>query len=123
MAEDVLAGEHVERRAVAPDAWREYASRHGFAHLQKGELSGLYLCQSQSIPLFLTDDLAARDAAKQASIVPVGTLGIVVRAFYRGMNDLPGAERALQDLAEISSLFVAPVIVDLAREQLRKPLI
>jgi predicted nucleic acid-binding protein len=121
VADVFLAEENVERRAVPPDAYREYASRRGFGHLQNGELSGLYLCESLSIPIFLTDDLAARDAAKQAGVIPVGTLGIVVRAFYRGMIDLPSAERALLDLAEISSLFVTPVIVDLAREQLRKP--
>jgi predicted nucleic acid-binding protein len=67
----------------------------------------------------LTDDLAAREAAKQLRLSPVGSLGLVARAYRRGYVSLSQAERHMTDLYDLSSLFVSKAIVEMAVEQLR----
>jgi predicted nucleic acid-binding protein len=68
----------------------------------------------------LTDDLAARDAARGLGITPVGSLGVVVRTYRLGQISLTEAEKRITDLHHVSSLFVTKAIVELALEQLRK---
>jgi predicted nucleic acid-binding protein len=87
--------------------------------LQTGDVESLCLCQHLQVSTLLTDDLSVREAAKQLSLTPVGSLGIVVRAYRVGHISLADAERYLNALYDISSLFVTRVIVDLAIEQLR----
>ena len=50
---------------------------------------------------------------------PVGP-GIVVRAYHGGRISLAKAENCVQRLYDVSSLFVAKAIADLAMEQLRQ---
>ena len=71
--------------------------------------------------LLLTDDLAARDAARRLAIMPVGSLGVIVRVFRLDRVSLEEAERLLRRLRDDTTLFVTPTIVDLAIEQLRTP--
>jgi predicted nucleic acid-binding protein len=88
------------------------------AALQAGERECLSLCHGLGIPLLLTDDMAARDAANKMGFRPVGSLGVVVRAFHRRRLTLAEAESILERLYSVSSLFVTRTIVDLAIEQL-----
>ena len=81
----------------------------------------LYLCRKRGIPTLLTDDLAVRYAAKRLNLTPVGSLGIVVKAFQKGIISLQDAEDYVTDLYDTSSLFVTRTIADLAIEQLRNP--
>lgn len=97
----------------------EFVRAHKLDSLHKGEQASLYLCRALQIPLLLTDDLAARDAAQVLGITPVGSLGIVVRAFREGLFSMDTAEQYLLDLQTVSSLFVTRAIVELAVEQLR----
>jgi predicted nucleic acid-binding protein len=89
--------------------------------LHRGELECLTLCRELGLSLLLTDDLAARDAAKSLGITPVGSLGVVVRSHMAGLLSLKDAESCLEDLYRVSSLFVTHAIVELAIEQLRRP--
>jgi len=50
---------------------------------------------------------------------PVGSLGIVARAYHLGVISLVEAEKYIMELDETSSLFVTRVIVQRALEQLR----
>jgi predicted nucleic acid-binding protein len=72
------------------------------------------------VPILLTDDLAVREAAKHLNLTPVGSLGIVARAYRLGYLSLSDAERHIANLYDVSSLFVTRTIVDLAIEQLHK---
>lgn len=67
----------------------------------------------------LTDDLAVRDAAKRMNIRPVGSLGIVVRAYNNQLIEIEEAEALLRKLHERSSLFVTSAVVELALRQLQ----
>jgi predicted nucleic acid-binding protein len=77
------------------------------------------LCSQLSIEVLLTDDLVVRRAAKDLGLIPVGSLGIIARAYWMGQIGLETAERRLKELQTVSSLFVTPAIVDLAIERLR----
>jgi predicted nucleic acid-binding protein len=66
----------------------------------------------------MTDDLAARAAAKLMAIRPVGSLGVVVGAYHQGRISLAEAEDAIEKLYSVSTLFVTRAIADSAIEQL-----
>lgn len=87
--------------------------------LDRGEQECFHLCRRLGVTILLTDDLAARDAARRLSIRPVGSLGIIVRAFRLERIPLDETEQLLRRLRDATSLFVTPTIVDLAIEQLR----
>jgi hypothetical protein len=53
-------------------------------------------------------------------MTPVGSLGVVVRAYHQGDITLDDAERYIMALYDISSLFVTRALVDVAIEQLRR---
>jgi hypothetical protein len=99
----------------------QFVRENNLTELHAGERECLYLCREKGITTLLTDDLAVRDAAKRLSIVPVGSLGIVVMAYKRKDISLQHAERYIADLYDESSLFVTRDIADMAIEQLRTP--
>jgi predicted nucleic acid-binding protein len=117
---DVGTLSHIQRHSVSHTAMMHFVSVNHLEELHFGERECLYLCQSLSIPVVLTDDLAVRDAAKRLQFTPVGSLGVIVRAYHRGELSFAEAEHHLTELHEVSSLFVTRTIIDLAIENLRK---
>lgn len=108
------------QRITVPTSDCEYfIQQNDLLHLHRGELECLYLCHSQRIDTLLTDDLAVRDAAKRLQITPVGTLGVIVRAFHSQLISIEAAEQMLHRLHSDSSLFVTAAIIELAVQQLR----
>jgi predicted nucleic acid-binding protein len=115
--EEALLGVPVVRRhAPALGDWR---NGERLSHLHGGEREALRLCEELGIPLLLTDDLAAREAAVGLGVTPVGSVGIVAKSRVAGMIDLAEAERALRELYDTSSLFVSRAIVEGAVRALR----
>jgi predicted nucleic acid-binding protein len=51
-------------------------------------------------------------------LTPVGSLGIIVRAYRKALISFEDAHRHLEDLYDVSSLFVTRAIVELAIDQL-----
>jgi predicted nucleic acid-binding protein len=92
---------------------------NGLEALHGGECECLYLCRQAAAAVLLTDDLAAREASRNLGLTPVGSLGIVARAYRLSRLSLAEAERYLWDLYTVSTLFVTPAIVELAIQQLR----
>ena len=117
---DVLALGIVQRHALSPASVRQFIDQHGLERLQLGEQECLFLCQQLGVTVLLTDDLAVREAAKRLRLIPVGSLGVIVRAYRVGQLSLADAEHHLTDLYTVSSLFVTRAIVELAIEQLNK---
>ena len=107
------------RHTLDPDEVARFAAEKGFERLQAGDRESLYLATKLQIPLVLTDDLAVRKAARAVDCVPLGSLGIIARAFREKLITLSIAEKHLGDLHDQSSLFITRAIVDLAIEQLR----
>jgi predicted nucleic acid-binding protein len=117
---DILALGIVQRHALSQSLVTQFIQQHRLERLQAGEQECLFLCQPLGVSVLLTDDLAVREAAKRLHFTPVGSLGIIVRAYRVGQLSLAEAERHLNDLDVVSSLFVTRAIVELAIEQLRK---
>jgi predicted nucleic acid-binding protein len=119
-AQDTLGLTNVARIALAQPELALFIQKNNLGDLQAGELECLLACQQLHASTLLTDDLAVRDTAKRLNLTPVGSLGIVVRAFRAGQVSLQEAERYINNLDEISSLFVTRAIVELAIAQLRE---
>ncbi len=98
----------------------EFVNSHGLEKLHAGEQDCLYLCRQAGIQTILSDDLAVREAAKRLLLTPVGSLGVVVRAYWINRITLSQAKQYLAELYEISSLFVTREIITLAIEQLQE---
>jgi predicted nucleic acid-binding protein len=109
----------VQRHAILQADVARFVQDNGLEALHGGEQECLYLCRQAAVPVLLTDDLAVREANRHLGITPVGSLGVVVRAYRFGRLSLPDAEHYLWDLHDASTLFVTPAIVDLAIHQLR----
>ena len=110
----------IKRHTLSQSEVDQFIKENGLQKLDDGERESLYLCKQLGIPLILTDDLAVRDAAKILNIIPVGSLGVVVKAYGTGQISLIDAERSITALYDISSLFVTRAIVEIAIDQLHK---
>lgn len=119
---DVFGTGIVQRHSLSHSEIVRFTREKGFEKLQDGERECLYLCQQIGVSVLLTDDLAVREEAKRLNLIPVGSLGIVVKGCRMGYISLAEAERHVTDLYDVSSLFVTRAIVELAIEQLHKTL-
>jgi len=111
---------NISRHSLDRESVRSFIRERRLYHLQAGEIECLYLCLEKGIPVLLTDDLAVRDAAKRMGVTPVGSLGVVVKAYRSGLISLEEAGQKIKELYEVSSLFVTRAIVEIAIEQLYK---
>ena len=99
-----------------------FIKNNDLMELHSGELECLYLSKQIDIPIILTDDLAVRETAKRLRLKPVGSLGVVAKAYYMSKLSISDAEQYMIDLYEVSSLFVTRVIVEMAITQLQNPI-
>ncbi|MFH1146736.1 MAG: hypothetical protein V1736_03415 [Pseudomonadota bacterium] len=86
--EDVVRLGIFQRQDVPQTEVVRFAQEQGCGDLQDGELEGLYLCRLRSLSVLLTDDLAVREKCKRLNLTPVGSLGIVVKAYRSGYPEL-----------------------------------
>ena len=119
-ATDVLALGNVQRHTIPRTEVTHFVHEHCVLDLHAGERECLFLCQQISVSFLLTDDLAVRRAAKSLGLTPVGSLGVVVKAYRLGHVSLAEAEPLIAGLYDVSTLFVTRAIVELAIEQLHE---
>lgn len=119
-SEDLWKLNVVQRHALPQESIAQFVQTNRLANLHNGERECLYLCHKINIATLLTDDLAVRDAAKRLNLQPVGSLGVVVRAYKEGLISLIKAEQLMLELYTVSSLFVTKTIIDIAIQQLYK---
>ena len=115
---DVLRLDNVQRHTLSQAEVARFIEENSLGELHVGERECLYLCQQIGVPILLTDDLAVRETVKGLNLIPVGSLGIAVRAYRMGHISLAEAEHHIIELYDVSSLFVTRAIVELAIEQL-----
>jgi predicted nucleic acid-binding protein len=120
-SEDLLKLSKVERHNIPHNDITRFVEKNNLRDLHSGECECLYLCRQIGVPILLTDDLAVREAAKRLKLVPVGSLGIVAKAYHLGKISMAHAQQNILNLYDMSSLFVTKVIVEIAIEQLRNP--
>jgi predicted nucleic acid-binding protein len=87
--------------------------------LHTGEIEALCLALEHDADLLLTDDTAARVAARRLSIPAQGTLGVLLRAIRRGQRSPRQVEAVLQAIPKRSSLHVRPALLEEIIQQVR----
>lgn len=99
VSEDDLSKEaSVERFSLVQSEVAQFIKANNLNELHAGEQECLCLCKGRGIDTLLTDDLAVRDAARRLNLVPVGSLGIIVKAFKQEIMTLQDAEHSIMDL-------------------------
>lgn len=119
ISKEDLSVASIHRQTLAQTEVIQFVTRNKMVDLHSGEQECLLLCRQKNIDTLLTDDLAVRDAAKRLNLTPVGSMGIVIRAYRDKMISFQDAKRCIRDLHSVSSLFVTSAVADLAIEQLR----
>jgi hypothetical protein len=75
--------------------------------LDPGETELLALAQSLADPLLLVDDEVARAEARRLKLRLCGTLGIVVRAYRKGLLSVDQAELLIREIAARPDIWIA----------------
>ena len=88
--------------------------------LDLGEVSVIWLCKSLKINILLTDDLEARELASYFEIKPVGSVGIILRAYREGLIDKANTIKTLEILQTKSTLFVTSELMSPAINEVKK---
>jgi predicted nucleic acid-binding protein len=117
---DVSGLDNIRQHILPHVKVTSFIKSNNLEELHIGEQECLTLCQQIGIIVLLTDDLAVRETAKRLHLTPVGSLGVVVRAYHMSRISLSEAEQHMYALYDVSSLFVTRAIVELAVEQLHK---
>lgn len=95
-----------------------FVREHGLEYLHWGEQTALCVAYQKHVPLFLTDDLKARQVAKSLGLKPVGSVGLILRAYNQGQISKTVAKRYIIDLQERSSLFITRALIEFALQKL-----
>ena len=80
--------------------------------LHSGELQALQVALQRRADMLLTDDTAARLAAKQLALPVHGTLGILLRSIRRGQRTALQVQEVLRTLPSVSTLHVKQSLLD-----------
>ena len=89
--------------------------------LDKGETAALQLAEiSEADPVFLTDDLDAREQSNQLDIEVHGSIGIIVLNFSQGDLKFDEAVSLMRRLQEETQLFVTEAVVERGIDRLRE---
>jgi len=69
--------------------------------------------------MILTDDLDLREISKKVNILPIGTIGILLRAFRKGFCNMKQLYSILDRLYKESSLYITDDLIVLVKYKAR----
>lgn len=118
---ELLEKANVQRHDLDRLKVDQFITENELSFLQYGEKESLFLCKQIDVLIILTDDLAVRKVSTNLNLTPVGSLGIIVRAYKLKLISYDDAKHYLEALYDVSSLFVTRAIVELAIELISKP--
>jgi len=88
--------------------------------LNFAESEAISLARQEKITIFLTDDLEARAVSLELGLRPVGSVGLLLKAFREKLIRFSELENKLQRLLHESSLFITPQLILEAIKEARK---
>lgn len=104
-------------RTISPDCSSEIEHLAPLYSLHSGELEALTLCLAFPSCIFLTDDTAARLAAKALNISAHGTIGVLVRAIRRQQRSKAEILKLLSTISGRTTLYLRPAfLADVIRD-------
>ncbi len=80
----------------------------------------LALAKQLEIEKILTDDLDARDAAKELSLSPVGTIGVILASYKKKIISKQQCIEVIKNVKSKSSLFVTQDLIAYIIEKINK---
>lgn len=81
-------------------------------NLNFGEAEAIALALQEKADYFLTDDLDARQTAKNYNLETHGTIGIILKAFREKLIDKKTAIEKIKELKTKSSLFITQDLIN-----------
>ncbi len=87
--------------------------------LSQADASVLALAHRMEAEIVFTDDLDLRDAVKSHRIIPVGTIGILLRAYREGELSNKKLNKSLDNLLDLSSLFITKELIAQAKRAVK----
>ena len=83
-----------------------------------GEATAIALARQEGAQILFTDDLDAREVARQYGLEPHGTLAIVTRAYRERILGKADAIKCIEKLSSESSLYLTSDLVRWSRKQI-----
>lgn len=103
---------HLERLKPRKEPSAELISLHRLLSLHAGEVQALQLAQEVGADLLLTDDTAARLAARTIQVSAHGTLGVLLRAIRRRQRTPEEILNVLNAVTVRSTLHIKRELLD-----------
>lgn len=75
--------------------------------------------REKGINIVLTDDLEVRDVVRSYGIRPVGSIGILLRAYRENLITFIELDRALDGILQRSSLYITARLVERVRSEVK----
>ncbi len=108
-----------EKAKIADEISAELEALKRLFALHSGEIEALQLAYETEFSILLTDDSAARLAAKNLSLPAHGTIGILLRAIRCHQRSRKEVIALLRSLPETSTLHIKPILLNEIIEEIK----
>ncbi len=106
------SGMHLRQVTISDPLPADLAEIARVFALHSGELQALQVHRQQAADLFLTDDTAARLAARSIGIAVHGTIGVILRSIRRRQRTAEQVLDILKALPGVSTLHIKQTVLD-----------